>query len=303
MSRSRNKEKGTDDLLLYFKNFKTLFLTNLIFAVPLVVSLAVFYLAGILINQQNIIILALSVILFFPFYAGVTQVTRNIARGEKVEKVFSTFIKGVKANYKQFIVHGVLAYLSMMITFFSVITYWALASNTPILYVMFALSIIIGIVLLFAMYIVPILTVTIDLPLKHIYKNCLIMAAGELKTNLFITLVLAAVGIVIFSVPFLFSNAILGFILLSVFGVFIAPATISYITSVKLYPRIKKLLIEQEEPKEDIKSLQPTQQSDNSENINTQTLSNTEDDYIFQNGRMIKRSLVNKDNTIIDESD
>lgn len=303
MSRNRKKEKGTDDLLLYFKNFKTLFLANLIFAVPLVISLGVVYLAGILIGQQNIIILALSVILFFPFYAGITQITRNISRGEKIEKVFETFVKGVKANLKQFIVHGVFAYLSIMITFFSAITYWALAANTPILYAMFALSVIIGLVLLFALYIVPLITVTIDLPLKHIYKNGLIMAVGELKTNLFITLILAAIGIVVFSIPFLFGNAILGLILLGVFGVFIAPSTISYITSIKLYPKIKKLIIDQNEPEEDIKSLQPTPQNIDTENVSKKSFSSTEDDYIFQNGRMIKRSLVNKENNVIEESD
>lgn len=303
MSHSRRKEKRTDDFLLYFKNLKTLLLANLIFAVPLVVSMAIFYFVGVLINQQNIIILALSVVLFFPFYSGVTQITRNIARGEKVEKVFSTFVKGVKANYKQFIVHGILFYFAIMITFFSVVTYWALAANTPILYGMFALAIIIGLVLLFAMYIIPLITVTIDLPLKHIYKNGLLMSVGELKTNLFITVILAAVGFVVFSIPFLFGNAVLGLIVLGVFGIFIAPATVSYITSIKLYPKIKKLLLKEEETKEDVKSLQPTQQKVDTNNINTQSLSNEGDDYIFQNGRMIKRSLIKRDDTIIEESD
>lgn len=286
------KEKGRGMLSLYFKNFKVLLLTNLIFAVPLAVSVGITALIVMLSGRSDIFIIILPVLLCFPFYAGVTQVTKDIVKGCSVQPL-KAFIKGLKNNYKFFIVHGIALYLCILITYFSVTLYWFAAQQNPVLYFFFGLSVIIGIILLFTMYLVPLITVTIDVPLKYIYKNSFLMAFGELPSNLLITFILAAIFLMFLTISLFMANPVIGLVVLGIFSLLIIPVTVSFIINGKLYPKIKKLFKIEDGNKIDEETNQEDLDIKDIPVMKNSKLG-SDDEYVFYNGRMIKRSVLNK---------
>ena len=83
-----------------FKKYPKLLIANLLFAVPLAVSALIVWLIGAYVMPLNIFFQLLPLLICMPFYAGVTQVTRELVRGKKI-KPFETFMKGLKNNFRQ----------------------------------------------------------------------------------------------------------------------------------------------------------------------------------------------------------
>ena len=66
---------------LYFENFGSMLVGNLLFAVPMIISIGIIYGLALLLNQsQNILFLALAIIPAYPFYSGITQITKDILK-------------------------------------------------------------------------------------------------------------------------------------------------------------------------------------------------------------------------------
>ena len=77
----------------------------------------------------------LTIIPLFPFYAGVTQVTSHMVRGEENVDVFSNFIGGIKENLLRFLIHGVVMYAAVFISYYSIVLYLGLGSKNGMFYV------------------------------------------------------------------------------------------------------------------------------------------------------------------------
>lgn len=300
------------------QNFKAMLMANLLFAVPLLASIGIAALVGFLINQYSVFVFALPVIFAFPFFAGVTQITKDIAKnalpGEKINSVES-FKKGIKNNWKLFLVHGIVFYVLTLITYFSVVVYWSGGSVNSVLYVMFGVSVLIGLVLLFMMYLIPLMTVTIELPLTKIYKNAALMAFGELPQMLLLTVFLVFLILVLFSISMLFQNSLISLIVFSLLGVFVAPSMVSLLINYRLYPRIKKLFVSGEEHSKAVLNMAPKEQHTavfSGEDSNTtgemqfeqeKNVKFTKDgEYIFHDGRMVRRGGQENYN-LFDETD
>lgn len=288
----------------YFRYFPKLILTNLLFAVPFLLFSFLFYCLGQILNFSNVVTLSLTVIPLMPFFAGVTLVTRNMVRGDEKIPVFSLFVKGIKDNWLKFLIHGVIMYAAILISYFSIVLYANLAQQNSMFYAVMVLCIIIAVLFLFIFYNIPLMTVTFDISMKDIYKNCALMSLGELKNNL-----LASLGnflLMIFCLSFLiFSGTSLWVIILTlIFTAFLVPATMSFIINYAEYNNMMTLLLSKEQKKAEIEKEMLYQKNpalkkqDEAKKFRDDFAdvvideSENGDEYIFHNGKMIKRSVL-----------
>lgn len=288
----------------YFRSFPKLILTNLLFAVPFLIFFSLFYLLGQALNFLNVITLALTAIPLMPFYAGVTLVTRNMVREDKEIPVFSLLIKGIKDNWLRFLIHGVIMYAAILLSYFSITLYYNMAQSNSFFFVIMVLCIIIAVVFLFMFYNIPLMTVTFDLSMKDIYKNCALMSFGELKSNLLATagvflLALFCLSFLVFS-----GTSLIVVILTLVFTAFLVPATMSFIINYAEYKGMMTLLLTKERKKSEIEREMLYQKNpalrkqDEAKKFKDDFAdvvldeSDNGDEYIFHNGKMIKRSML-----------
>lgn len=289
---------------VFFGNFGTIILTNLIFAVPIAVSfgilLAFYFTIGI-----SIPILLLPIVLCFPFFAGVTLVTRDLTKGKKVN-VWQTFLKGVKDNFKSFIIHGILIYLATMISYFSLIFYYqAAVTLNAYLYFMFGIALLLTIFIAMASLYVPVISVTLDLKNRYVYKNSALMALGELPINLLTLLCVGVFGLIIFSISFLTPNYIVGIVVIAILAVILGPSGISLIINLNVFPKVEKMLIADNKDKETVKDDSYKEEETKEEQVIPKEVveqaSKSDDEYIFYNGKMIKRSQIKNEYENIDD--
>lgn len=300
-----------------FSNFGKIIFTNLLFAVPLAVLVTAFYFLDSALNLGGYFILMLAIIPLSPFYAGVTLVTSRIARGEEELNVFATFKEGVKNNWKSFLFHGVIAYFAVIFSYFSIKLYSSMISQPNmesfflvLLYICLIVSILIAAAFLFIFFYVPSMTVTFDLSLKNIYKNSALMSFGELKHNiiatfglliiaLFCATILLFVGNANSSIALIIATAVLMFLLV--------PALVSYVINASVYPGMYNLMTEKEKRSKKIDKKMDNRRKgqfidddDEESNIAEEFLdldveeNKDGDEYIFFNGKMVKRSVIIK---------
>ena len=98
MASEKNAVALTGFFSSLFHNLPRLLLTNVLFALPFAVIFGIFFLINTLTGLNSMFIYFLTIIPLFPFYAGVTQVTSHMVRGEENVDVFSNFIGGIKEN-------------------------------------------------------------------------------------------------------------------------------------------------------------------------------------------------------------
>ncbi len=155
------------------------------------------------------------------------------------------------------------------------------------------------------------MTVTFDLSLKNIYKNSALMSFGELKHNIIATFGLFIivlflrynsyffVGNTDSSIALIITTAILMFVLV--------PALASYVINASVYPGMYNLMTEKEKRSKKIdkkmdnrRKGQFIDEEDEENNIAEEFLdldveeNKDGDEYIFYNGKMVKRSVIIK---------
>ena len=152
--------------------------------------------------------------------------------------------------------------------------------------------------LLFASYYLNIMTVTIDIKLRPLYRNCLLFSFGELKNNFLATIALLIFSAVIFAAIVIFFNPVYVAVMLMLLSLLIIPSTVQYIITFYVYDGMINILDEsrkdkkQEKPDEN-KNKKTVIEKSEAEEL-SEVVSDTKDEYIFHNGRMIKRSEVEK---------
>lgn len=286
-----NKELGF--FKLYFENFKTMLVGNLLFSVPLLVSIGIIYGLALLLGQsENILFLALAIIPAYPFYSGITQITKDTVRIKGFVRPVEAFKKGLKNNFKPFALYGVLLYFAFIISYFSISLYIQFATTNWIFYIPLLMTGVVALFLLFISFSIPILTVTLDLKLKNYFKNSALMAMGELPMNLYILVTTFALLVACVSIPLITGNVICGIIVLIIAVFLILPTGISYCSVYRLYPKIEKLF-EIEEKEENSFPTMPVAVSTDDNGIPITSNNGNDEGYVFVNGMMIKKSQVN----------
>ena len=124
----------------------------------------------------------LPLILMAPFSAGMAYVTRNFAREEHAF-VWSDFWEAVKNNWKASLLNGIIVYVAYVFLSFSVFFYSNQMQSNWLYMVPFAVCAILFVLMLFAQFYIPLMIVTMDLKLRHIYRNAVSYTHLTLPTN------------------------------------------------------------------------------------------------------------------------
>lgn len=301
MTQERKKLTFEDLISIYFKNFTKIIFTNILFALPFVlVGGILYFLTKDADSLVTAFVVPMCILICYPLNAGVTKVTRNIARGDTVTEVFKLFADAVLNNFRQFIIHGLFLYLFVAIGAFTFSFYYSSAMVMGgVMIILLIAAVLIALVVLMMFFYIPLMTVTYDLSVKDIYKNSVLMAIGEIKVNLaalFAILILTAVC----TTPVMILGGIkwlsLGFALL-VF-LLIYPASCTY-ASTYLVNRNMVLLLSGEGDKvhstknaeERLAKLRQSRENE-LEGLDIEKLRQSKEEYIFHNGKMMKRSAV-----------
>ena len=284
----------------YFQNLGKIILTNLLFAVPFVSFTVLFYFINLSLNLDAVAFLP--IIFIFPFYSGVVLVTRNLVRGDKNVQIVKLFFKSFKENFLKFLFHGVILYLSIFLCYFSITSYWKMSQDSEFFFLLFAISIIIAVVLLFMFFNIPTMTVTFELSLKNIYKNCFLMTFGELKNNFFSLVGLFLLCLVTVTIFFTSVHRVMLIILTIIMVVFIIPTTVAYIINFYIYKDMESIIVNKNKKANEIKEeIEKQKQERFNKNVleadvdfSTVDLDERKDmeEYLFFNGKMIKRKVL-----------
>lgn len=302
MEQTRKKMKFEILIDRYFSNFHRILLTDLLFFVPLLVGIAIYYLLSRFTTGALLTVISfLLVSLVFPFYSGVVLVVRNLAKGDEGVKVFKTFIKGVKENFIKFFLFGVILSVVLLFSYFSISVYSKLLSQSWLFYGALFVCILIALAVLFVFFYVPVMTVTFDLSTKHIFKNSFLMSFGEIKNNFFALLALAVVLAVCFTFVALCSNAVLLIIVTALLFALVIPASCQFVVSFFVYDDMYCSIAQRDTKSKEIEEAIALAKEKNNQkefvedysDVDIASLKDT-DDYIFYKGKMIKQSVLLK---------
>lgn len=298
-------------LQLFFENFKRIFISNILFSIPsaIIVSILYFINKTFLSPNTNIIILGLSIFLCYPFYGGVTQVVRDIITEQEKESTFKTFVKGLKENWKSFLLHGLFIYLGLLISLYSGFFYYALAKTNSIGYFFLGFCILIFLAILFMSFYLPIMSVSFNLKLKDIYKNSALMTFGEFKNNIFALISIIIIGAFL-SGLFILSTSInlITTIVILLLLLLVIPGTMSFCINYFVYYGMANIILSKDEKAKEIQRKIDAKRSGKKDedekedlvkafsNINIEEEKKSDgDEYIFKDGKMVKRSVLIKE--------
>ena len=239
-------------------------------------------------------VLFLAVIFVYPFFAGVTAVTRNIAREDEDVRVIKTYFSAIRDNLKYFIVHGVVLYFAIFFSYASLTYYWKMAQSNSVFLGVFIVTAIIVLAAVFVFYSVPVMTVTFDLSLKDIYKNSFLMSFGELKNNLLASLGLFLLALFCATIFITVPSFTILLITMAVLALLVIPATASFIINFYIFKDMMTMIGEEAEPSDTDAVISPSE----SVKLDFSSLDLDEkkdgEEYLFFNGKMIKRKVLIK---------
>lgn len=291
-----------------FRNLPRLILTNLIFAVPLGAFFALFWWITVLFGVSSdyaVLVQLLMVIPVFPFYAGVVKITAKMVATDEKVPVFSTFFGAVKENFWRFLVHGAVFYAAVVFSYVSLSLYIRLLSQSMLFVGPLIISVIVILFFTFMFFYIPSMTVTFDIPMKYIYKNSLLMSYGELKKN-FIAL-LGLFLLFVLSTTFLiacYGSPVAVVIVTILLAAVLVPSVASFIINSAIFERMYQMITDKSERSQAIdakikETKTGVKQADKDEM--KEALKNFEiddsvpdDEYIYFNGRMMKKSVIIK---------
>lgn len=288
---------------IFGRKLSKLVQVNLLFLIPTVICAALMFLIYLYPTHYNLsfeqfsfnidlwamYVVPIPLIFLYVFVAGMTMITRNFVREEHAF-VYHDFKKAVKNNFKLFLINGVVCYLVYVLMSFAIIYYFSVsATGSPLLYIPLGICLVMLLLFVFAQYYMPILMITFDLNYRQALKNCLILGLASAGRNLLMTVAFIVIlgAIIIFSliIPLV---AIIAFFLL----ILILFAFISYTVSFVTYPVIKKYMIDlpkEREKKQNSDSENP-ESKDNSSFEEEDNEESIKDQYVYVNGRLIKKS-------------
>lgn len=284
---------------LYFGNFHIILLSNLLFLPFNLLAIGYAALMYKLLGGLNIAATAAAVIILNVGMSGVALVCRYIYT-RKEFKVFSAFVKGVKENALSFLIHGVVFYIAFAVSYFSAILYYNGTKSSAVFWLPLIITAVIALAFLFASYYMNVMTVTMDIPRRSLYRNCALFSFGELKNNLLATAAMLIFGALIFTICYIINDMWVVLLILAIFQIFIIPSTVQYMITFYVYDDMVGILDETQRRKkaDDDGETQTEEKAPSIDKSEAEDISNmvpeSKDEYIFYNGRMIKRSEVEK---------
>ncbi len=284
----------------YLTNLGRLTLTNILFAPFGLLAAAYVILTYKLLDGLNITAAAAAVVILNVGMAGVTQVCRYIYI-EKEFSVPSAFFKGLKENALRFLFHGAVFYIAFAVSYLSLYLYYSGTHSHAFFWLPLIITAVIALGLLFSSYYLNIMTATMDISMRDTYRNCVLFSFGELKNNILATAGLLILGIIIFAVVYIINNEIAAAVIITIFQAFVIPSTAQYIITFYVYDDMVSILdASKREKRSESENLEAEKRpstvvinEEDSEALE-QLAEESRDEFIFYNGKMIRRSELEK---------
>ena len=267
-------KKRVKPVTVFFKKLPQLLLAGVIFSAALGACMGLSILFSLLTGFNNVLVWGLGVIPGTIFYSGLVVVIRKYAIENDYVPVVRTFFAAVRENWKVFILHGVISYLICACAMFAFMYYYIQAQTDVTFAYILGFYGFFTAALLIMMFYAPLMSVTYELRWRDIYKNSLLLILGKILRNL-IALVMIVAAVAIAVLGFVYAEGVWKIVL----GVLIAAVYPMLITYIEV-SMVSKGLIESVGDFVD-----PVKEEVIAAPLVTE---NTEDDYIFVNGRMIK---------------
>lgn len=221
-----------------------------------------------------------------PFFAGLVMTVRKIGIEKKDVPVAKTFFGTVKENFKAFLLHGVVTYAIIACSIFAFMYYFSLLGSSLAYGSMLTVYVLFSLILTSMMFYVPIMSVTYELKISDIYKNSFILVFGNILKNILAMLFFVAVslGFILWIAAAEGAMLVIAITVAVLFYPLIATYGVNVIIAKGLQENVgsftgKDLLVDKEfeEKVEKIVEQQAVERADSS------------NDYVFVNGKMIKR--------------
>ncbi|MDR1564486.1 MAG: hypothetical protein LBS74_05975 [Oscillospiraceae bacterium] len=231
--------------------------------------------------------LQLSLIILIPLtipLCGVTLITRKVTQDATVF-LFADFKDAIKKNWMQALILGILDYIFIAVISVALPFVWDKAKDNTIFFVLVMLVLSLCLLFLFIQFYCYLMTVTFDLKIKDILKNSLIFSIANFGKNLIMAIAVIFSGFLILYGLELVETPIFGGVMI-VFLVLIYFSGFSFINNFAVWPKIEELLIapqEAEKKKAEAAKKKPDEKAEANE-----------PEYVFENGRMVKKSSSNK---------
>ncbi len=273
-------QKKQNAFTVFFTKFPQLMLAGAIFSAFFAAFMSLSILAGKLTGFDNILVWGLGLIPSALFLPGLVMVIRKYAIEKSFVPVVPTFFKAVRDNLKDFIFHGFVIYIIFASSFFAILYYYSMAQSDIVFAYVLVIYVLFTAIMILMLFYLPLMAVTYELRWRNLYKNSLLMIFGKVLTNI---LAFVIVGVLVTAGIFLLvftdgAGRILSIIFLTAF----MPLIISYI----VISMISKGMQENVGSFVNVLAAPKNELSD--EEKQTVSKANTEDDYIFINGKMIK---------------
>ena len=273
-------QKKQNAFTVFFTKFPQLMLAGAIFSAFFAAFMSLSILAGKLTGFDNILVWGLGLIPSALFLPGLVMVIRKYAIEKSFVPVVPTFFKAVRDNLKDFIFHGFVIYIIFASSFFAILYYYSMAQSDIVFAYVLVIYVLFTAIMILMLFYLPLMAVTYELRWHNLYKNSLLMIFGKVLTNI---LAFVIVGVLVTAGIFLLvftdgAGRILSIIFLTAF----MPLIISYI----VISMISKGMQENMGSFVNVLAAPKNELSD--EEKQTVSKANTEDDYIFINGKMIK---------------
>ncbi len=291
-----------------FRNIPRLVLLNLIFAVPLG---AVFSLLWLLVSaldpEYNIrlLMMLLTVPLSYPFFSGIVRITSKMSAGEEKVEIFRNYFHTVRENFLRFLVHGIVLYVAVIFSYYSLSLYIKLVSQNAVFFGPLLISIIVMVCFCFMFFYIPLLTVTFEMPMKNIYKNSLLMSYGELKKNF--TALLGLFFLTVISMTLLiacYGSRIAVVIVTALLLALFVPAIAAFIIHAAIYERMYAMITDKSTQTQAVNEKIRAQTKPDKTQTRAEFLamvrgfeldeSIPDDEYVYFNGKMVKKSVIKK---------
>ena len=265
---------------VFFTKFPQLMLAGAIFSAFFAAFMSLSILAGKLTGFDNILVWGLGLIPSALFLPGLVMVIRKYAIEKSFVPVVPTFFKAVRDNLKDFIFHGFVIYIIFASSFFAILYYYSMAQSDIVFAYVLVIYVLFTAIMILMLFYLPLMAVTYELRWRNLYKNSLLMIFGKVLTNI---LAFVIVGVLVTAGIFLLvftdgAGRILSIIFLTAF----MPLIISYI----VISMISKGMQENVGSFVNVLAAPKNELSD--EEKQTVSKADSEDDYIFINGKMIK---------------
>lgn len=288
----------------YGKNFKKLFVANLLFLIPTGIITGLLIWLSVITKDYLMLLIFLSIIICMPFYGGLTNVTAKLASGEENVDVIKSFKEVLQHKTPKFLLIGLILYPFVVVSLYSFFLYYYMAEQMVTMYLFLALCALFIVIILFVAFYLCSMTVRTDKGMKYIFKNSFYLsfykARYNYRTLLRLVLIIAVVGLGEYFTSFNMAANIAYWCVVLLF----LPALISYVINfgvVDFIDRkinydlgIKKGIEKMAENVTEIKRT-PEETQRVAENLQKIAESGNDDDYIYHNGKMVKRSVLLKE--------